>query len=67
VETLAQRLAPTLGPCLLDGDVAHFRYANDDVARLAALQSQSGIQVRALRWRQPNLNDVFLWVAEGKA
>ena len=67
VETLAQRLAPALGPCLRDGNVAHFRYANDDVTRLAGLQSEPGIQVRALRWRQPNLNDVFLWVAEGKA
>ena len=67
VETLAQKLAPALGPCLRDGNVAHFRYADDDVARLASLQSEPGIQVRALRWRQPNLNDVFLWVAEGKA
>jgi ABC-2 type transport system ATP-binding protein len=67
VETLAQRLAPTLGTCVLDGDVAHFRYADEDVVRLAGLQSEPGIRVRALRWRQPNLNDVFLWVAEGKA
>ena len=67
VKTLAQRLAPTLGTCLIDGDVAQFRYAHEDVVRLASLQSEPGIQVRALRWRQPNLNDVFLWVAEGKA
>lgn len=67
VDTLAHALAPTLGSCLVEGDVAQFRYADEDVARLAALQSQGGIQVRALRWRQPNLNDVFLWVAEGKA
>ncbi|MBC8006699.1 MAG: ATP-binding cassette domain-containing protein [Prolixibacteraceae bacterium] len=67
VKALAQRLAPTLGACLFDGDVAHFRYADEDVIRLASLQSELGIQVRALRWRQPNLNDVFLWVAEGKA
>jgi ABC-2 type transport system ATP-binding protein len=67
VETLAQRLEPTLGPCLREGNVAHFRYADDDVTRLAALQSEPGIQIRALRWRQPNLNDVFMWIAEGKA
>ena len=67
IESLAQRLAPSLGPCLLDGNVAQFRYASDDVSRLARLQSEAGVQVRALRWRQPNLNDVFLWVAEGKA
>ena len=67
VETLTQRLMPSLGDHLRDGNVAHFRYAHDDVGRLAGLQTQSGIQVSALRWRQPNLNDVFLWVAEGKA
>ena len=66
IETLAQRLAPTLGVCLRDGPVAQFRYGDADVARLASLQAQPGIEVRALRWRQPNLNDVFLWVAEGK-
>ena len=67
VEGLTQRLAPELGPSIRDGNVAHFRYAREDVTRLANLQSDPGIQVRALRWRQPNLNDVFLWIAEGKA
>ena len=67
VETLAQRLMPSLGDHLRDGNVAHFRYAHDDVGRLAGLQTEPGIQISALRWRQPNLNDVFLWVAEGKA
>ena len=67
VETLAQRLMPSLGNHLRDGNVAQFRYAHDDVGRLASLQTEPGIQVSALRWRQPNLNDVFLWVAEGKA
>ena len=67
VETLTQRLMPSLGDHLRDGNVAHFRYAHDDVGRLARLQTEAGIQVSALRWRQPNLNDVFLWVAEGKA
>ena len=67
VETLTQRLMPSLGDHLRDGNVAHFRYAHDDVGRFAGLQNEPGIQVSALRWRQPNLNDVFLWVAEGKA
>ena len=67
VDALAQRLMPSLGNHLRDGNVAHFRYAHDDVSRLAGLQTEPGIQVSALRWRQPNLNDVFLWVAEGKA
>ena len=67
VEALAQRLLPVLGECLRDGSVGNFRYADDDVGRLAGLQSTAGIKMNALRWRQPNLNDVFLWVAEGKA
>jgi ABC-2 type transport system ATP-binding protein len=65
-DALAQRLAPTLGACLKDGDVAHFRYPDEDVTRLARLQSELGKQIIALRWRRPNLNDVFLWVTEGK-
>jgi ABC-2 type transport system ATP-binding protein len=67
VEGLARQLEPTLGPCLRDGNIAHFRYASDDVGRLAGLQAQPGIRISALRWRQPNLNDVFMWVAEGKS
>ena len=64
---LAARLAPVLGHGLKDGDTVHFRYADEDVSRLAGLQSGLGPLVRAVRWRRPNLNDVFLWVAEGKA
>lgn len=65
-DTLAKQLAPMLGSSVLDGNVAHFRYPGNDVGRLASLQSEPGIHISALRWRQPNLNDVFLWVAEGK-
>lgn len=64
---VAARLAPSLGNGLKDGETIHFRYADEDVSRLAQLQSGLGPLVRALRWRRPNLNDVFLWVAEGKA
>ena len=67
VEGLARQLEPTLGACLREGNIAHFRYASDDVGRLASLQAQPGIRISALRWRQPNLNDVFMWVAEGKS
>ena len=66
VSTLARRLAPALGDCIREGDVAHFRYAGEDMAPLARLQGELGAQVSALRWRRPNLNDVFLWIAEGK-
>ena len=66
VNALAVRLAPEFGDCIKDGDVAHFRHAGENVSQLAQLQSELGAQVSALRWRRPNLNDVFLWVAEGK-
>lgn len=66
VNALAVRLAPEFGDCIKDGDVAHFRHAGENVSQLAQLQSELGTQVSALRWRRPNLNDVFLWVAEGK-
>ena len=66
VNALARRLAPGFGDCIRDGDVAQFRHAGEDVSRLAQLQSDLGELVGALRWRRPNLNDVFLWVAEGK-
>jgi ABC-2 type transport system ATP-binding protein len=66
IDALAQRLSPKLGPCLKDGEVAQFRFAEEDVTPLARLQSELGAQIKALRWRRPNLNDVFLWIAEGK-
>jgi ABC-2 type transport system ATP-binding protein len=66
VSALARRLGSGFGDCIKDEDVAHFRYAGEDVTRVAQLQGELGAQVSALRWRRPNLNDVFLWVAEGK-
>jgi ABC-2 type transport system ATP-binding protein len=66
IDALSQRLASKLGPCLRDGQIAQFRYAEEDVTPLARLQGELGAQIKALRWRRPNLNDVFLWIAEGK-
>jgi ABC-2 type transport system ATP-binding protein len=66
-DALAARLASVLGSALKDGDILHFRQAGENVSQLAQLQSEHGALIRALRWRRPNLNDVFLWVAEGKA
>jgi ABC-2 type transport system ATP-binding protein len=64
---LAAQLAPSLGPSLRDGDALHFRHPSEDVTAVARLQAELGDRVSALRWRRPNLNDVFLWIAEGKA
>jgi len=66
IERLAARLEPTLGPCLADGDVAMFRWAEEDATELIKLQSELEVDVRSWKVRRPNLNDVFLWVAAGK-
>lgn len=65
-EALASRVAPILGTALREGDALHFRYSAEDVAPLAQLQADLGPLLRAMRWRRPNLNDVFVWVAEGR-
>ena len=59
---LADALKPRLGPALKDGDLVMFRYATEDLGPIAALQTELGTRVKALRIRRPNLNDVFLWV-----
>jgi len=66
IERLAARLEPRLGPSLADGDVAMFRWAEEDATELIKLQSELGMDVRSWKVRRPNLNDVFLWVAAGK-
>jgi ABC-2 type transport system ATP-binding protein len=60
-------LEAKLGPALREGDVAHFRCADDDISAIAKLQTEIGTLASAWRVRRPNLNDVFLWVAAGKA
>jgi hypothetical protein len=52
---------------LRDGDVAYFRSPDEDIAAIARLQAELGSKVSAWRVRRPNLNDVFLWIADGKA
>ena len=66
VNALAMRLVPVLGDCIKEGDVAYFRHAGEGISQVSQLRSELGAQVSALRLRKPNLNDVFLWIAEGK-
>jgi len=66
LDGLAAALEQKLGPALREGDVAHFRCRDEDLALLAQLQAESGGKASAWRVRRPNLNDVFLWVAAGK-
>lgn len=60
---LCEQLKPRLGACLLDAEHASFQF-HGSTADLVALQSELGSRIGALRWRRPNLNDVFLWVNE---
>ena len=58
---IARRLAPRLGPPLIEADRVHFRWEHEP-GEFASLQTELASLVRAVRWRRPNLNDVFLWV-----
>jgi ABC-2 type transport system ATP-binding protein len=64
-QLLAQALFARLGGSTIEDNVVSFRF--DGNARfLADLHADLGPQVRAMRWRSPNLNDVFLWVLRGE-
>ncbi len=58
---LAERLNARLGEALVEGDMVQF-LCNQPPAELSALQTELAESARAVRWRRPNLNDVFMWV-----
>jgi len=60
-ERLAQILDPRFGTATIDNDVVSFRF-DGDAALLDQLHADLGAQVRAMRWRRPTLNDVFVRV-----
>ena len=60
-QELAEQLAARLGPALVEADRVQFR-CDQEPHELAALQAELALSARAVRWRRPNLNDVFLWV-----
>jgi ABC-2 type transport system ATP-binding protein len=60
-ERLAEQLETRFGDALIEDDRVHFR-AQDEHGDPGALQAELANSVRAVRWRRPNLNDVFLWV-----
>src|SRR5881397_2791279 len=66
LDGLAAALEAKLGAGLREGDVAYFRCRDEDVAAIARLQAEMASRASAWRVRRPNLNDVFLWVADGK-
>ncbi len=67
LDGLVAALEPRLGACLREGETATFRCADEDIATIARLQAEVGGKASAWRVRRPNLSDVFLWIAEGKA
>jgi ABC-2 type transport system ATP-binding protein len=64
-QLLAQALFTRLGRSTIEENVVSFRFDGDG-RFLADLHADLGTQVRAMRWRRPNLNDVFLWVLHGE-
>jgi ABC-2 type transport system ATP-binding protein len=58
---LARELSSRFGRAMIEGDLVQF-CCDSEPADLAALQAELAVTARAVRWRRPNLNDVFLWV-----
>jgi ABC-2 type transport system ATP-binding protein len=65
LETVITSLSQRLGPCLQDGDKASFRIQEEHFDFMD-LQAELGNRAQSVRWRRPNLNDVFLWVNDPK-
>jgi ABC-2 type transport system ATP-binding protein len=65
LKQVCELLKPRLGPCLVDAEHASFLFHGDS-GELVGLQSELKDHIAALRWRKPNLNDVFLWVNAGR-
>ena len=63
LDMLVAVLSPRLGPCLQDGVQASFRI-HDEHFNFMDLQAEFDERTRSVRWRRPNLNDVFLWVTD---
>ena len=61
LDSLNTLLAPRLGSSLKEGGTVSFRVLDEHFS-FAELQAELHTGVQAVRWRRPNLNDVFLWV-----
>ena len=55
------RLSERLGPGLRDGDKVSFRVQDRDFD-FSTVQAELRGLAASVRWRPPNLNDVFLWL-----
>jgi ABC-2 type transport system ATP-binding protein len=63
-EPIIAHLKPLLGGCIKDGAHIQFR-VRDNAAALADWQRQLPAPVRSLALRQPDLNDVYVWMNHG--
>lgn len=60
MEHVASRLTPQFGQPIIEDEHLSF-LIRDAETDLHALQHTLGDAVHAMRWRKPNLNDVYLW------
>jgi ABC-2 type transport system ATP-binding protein len=63
LDAVVAPLSRRFGPCLQDDYRASFR-THDEHFNFMDLQAELGARVDSVRWRRPNLNDVFMWVNE---
>lgn len=63
-EALESGLTAHLGPAVREGDLLAFRIASEDFP-IAELQQELRQQVRSMALRQPDLNDVYVWLNRG--
>lgn len=63
---LETRLADRLGPAVREGDLLTFRVGREDFP-IAELQQELRHQVRSMALREPDLNDVYVWLNRGTA
>lgn len=59
-ERVSDRLTPLFGTPLIEEDQLSYR-VKDPEMDLYQLQNSLGEAVTAMRWRRPNLNDVYMW------
>jgi len=59
-ESISAQLSPLFGQPIQEDENLSFKIAADDVD-FYQLQQTLGDSISSMQWRQPNLNDVYLW------
>ena len=60
IEHVVSELTPKFGQPIIEDEQLSFLIKNADTD-LHSLQQALGNSINAMRWRKPNLNDVYLW------